>query len=225
MRLGALIAQAEGAAALARRAQRAADKQLNPKGSRRLRAGALAAASRVYARGAALAVATEGVRWVAGADGDARRARAAPRPRRRSIAPRAGCSPTSGRSPRRSTGGCDRDRGPRRELTEMTDPLDNAAAIVGVGAIMPDAPDAAAFWRNVTSGRYSISEVDPERWDPALYYDPDPQGAREDVLEDRRLGPGVGVGSVRLEAPDPAEGGRGDGRRPQVGGRVHARWR
>ena len=57
----------------------------------------------------------------------------------------------------------------------MTDPLDNAAAIVGVGAIMPDAPDRAAFWHNVTSGRYSISEVDPERWDPALYYDPDPK--------------------------------------------------
>ena len=69
MRLGALIAQGEGAAALARRAQRAADKQLNPKGSRRLRAGALAAASRVYARGAALDIATEAVRWVAGADG------------------------------------------------------------------------------------------------------------------------------------------------------------
>src|SRR5512134_307961 len=67
-RLGALIAQAEGAAAFARRAQRAADKQLNPKASKRLRAGALAAASRVYARGAALAVATEGVHWVAGAD-------------------------------------------------------------------------------------------------------------------------------------------------------------
>jgi alkylation response protein AidB-like acyl-CoA dehydrogenase len=69
MRLGALIAQGEGAAALARRAQRAADKQLNPKGSRRLRAGALAAASRVYARGAALVIATEAVRCVAGADG------------------------------------------------------------------------------------------------------------------------------------------------------------
>ena len=57
----------------------------------------------------------------------------------------------------------------------MTDSLDHAAAIVGVGAIMPDAPDAAVFWRNVTTGRYSISDVDPERWDPALYYDPDPK--------------------------------------------------
>jgi alkylation response protein AidB-like acyl-CoA dehydrogenase len=69
LRLGALIAQAEGAAALARRAQRAADKQLNPKASKRLKARPLAAASRVYARGAALAIATEGVHLVAGADG------------------------------------------------------------------------------------------------------------------------------------------------------------
>jgi alkylation response protein AidB-like acyl-CoA dehydrogenase len=70
MRLGALIAQGEGAAAFARRAQRAADKELSPKASRRLRAGALAAASRVYARGAALEIATEAVRWVAAADGE-----------------------------------------------------------------------------------------------------------------------------------------------------------
>ena len=57
----------------------------------------------------------------------------------------------------------------------MPDSLDKAVAIVGVGAILPDAPDAATFWRNMTTGRYSISEVDPDRWDPALYYDPDPQ--------------------------------------------------
>ncbi|GII05555.1 type I polyketide synthase [Planobispora takensis] len=48
-------------------------------------------------------------------------------------------------------------------------------AVVGVGAIMPDAPDAAAFWANVKGGRYSISDVPAERWDPALYYDPDPK--------------------------------------------------
>ncbi|HET8757595.1 MAG TPA: SDR family NAD(P)-dependent oxidoreductase [Solirubrobacteraceae bacterium] len=52
-----------------------------------------------------------------------------------------------------------------------------AAAIVGVGAILPDAPDAGAFWRNVRDGRYSITEVDPARWDPALYYDPDPRAS------------------------------------------------
>ncbi len=57
----------------------------------------------------------------------------------------------------------------------MPESRDNAAAIVGVSAILPDAPDAATFWNNVKTGHYAISEVDPERWDPALYYDPDPK--------------------------------------------------
>ncbi len=47
-------------------------------------------------------------------------------------------------------------------------------AVVGVAAIMPDAPDAATFWQNLREGRYSISDVPPDRWDPELYYDPDP---------------------------------------------------
>jgi alkylation response protein AidB-like acyl-CoA dehydrogenase len=68
LRLGALMAQAEGAAALVKSAHRAATKQLHPKAVRRLRAAPLAAASRVNARGAALTIATEAVRWVAGAD-------------------------------------------------------------------------------------------------------------------------------------------------------------
>lgn len=69
MRLGELIARAEGAAALVRQAQRSGAKQLHPKSAPRLRDAPLATASRVYARGAALAVATEGVRLVAGANG------------------------------------------------------------------------------------------------------------------------------------------------------------
>jgi acyl transferase domain-containing protein/NAD(P)-dependent dehydrogenase (short-subunit alcohol dehydrogenase family)/acyl carrier protein len=50
-----------------------------------------------------------------------------------------------------------------------------AIAIVGVGAILPDAPNAPAFWNNIKEGRYSISEVTPDRWDPALHYDADPK--------------------------------------------------
>ena len=46
-------------------------------------------------------------------------------------------------------------------------------AVVGLGAIMPDAVDADAFWANITGGRYSISDVPTERWDPALYYSAD----------------------------------------------------
>ena len=57
----------------------------------------------------------------------------------------------------------------------MGDHLDRAVAVVGVGAIMPDAPDAATFWENIKQGRYSISDVDPSRWDPQLYYDSDPK--------------------------------------------------
>ena len=48
-----------------------------------------------------------------------------------------------------------------------------AIAIVGVGAILPDACNVAAFWDNVKNGRYSISEVSKDRWDPDLYYDAD----------------------------------------------------
>ncbi|HEV2470077.1 MAG TPA: beta-ketoacyl synthase N-terminal-like domain-containing protein, partial [Candidatus Sulfotelmatobacter sp.] len=50
-----------------------------------------------------------------------------------------------------------------------------AIAIVGAGAILPDAPHARAFWNNIKKGRYSVTEVDRDRWDPKLYYDPDPK--------------------------------------------------
>ena len=49
-----------------------------------------------------------------------------------------------------------------------------AIAIVGLGAVLPDAPNVPAFWDNVKSSRYSITDVMPDRWDPALYYDADP---------------------------------------------------
>jgi len=49
-----------------------------------------------------------------------------------------------------------------------------AIAIVGAGAVLPDAANVATFWQNVRNGLYSISAVQPDRWDPALYYDADP---------------------------------------------------
>ncbi len=56
----------------------------------------------------------------------------------------------------------------------MEDTANRAIAIVGAGAILPDAANVAAFWENVKNGRYSIREVAQDRWDPTYYYDPDP---------------------------------------------------
>jgi len=57
----------------------------------------------------------------------------------------------------------------------MENTAHRAIAIVGVGAVLPDAPNAAAFWENIKNARYSITEVTPDRWDPTYYYDPDPK--------------------------------------------------
>ncbi|MBP6788600.1 MAG: hypothetical protein KA170_13490 [Candidatus Promineofilum sp.] len=54
------------------------------------------------------------------------------------------------------------------------DSAERAIAIVGVGAILPDAPNAAAFWKNIVGKRYSITETPADRWNIADYYDPDP---------------------------------------------------
>jgi alkylation response protein AidB-like acyl-CoA dehydrogenase len=67
LRLGELVAHAECAAALARRAAAAAAGDLPAKADRRFDADALAAISRVFAREAVMKVAEEGVRWVVGA--------------------------------------------------------------------------------------------------------------------------------------------------------------
>jgi alkylation response protein AidB-like acyl-CoA dehydrogenase len=69
LRLGELIAHAECAGSLARRAALIADNKLNEKANRRFDAIAIAAISRIFAREAALKVSEEGVRWVIGAGG------------------------------------------------------------------------------------------------------------------------------------------------------------
>ena len=103
----------------------------------------------------------------------------------------------------------------------MTQP--EPIAIVGISAIMPDAPTAQDFWSNIRGGRYSISDVPAERWDPELFYDADPYIHRgQDVLEDRRLGPGVPVGADGVEAAHPAERGRALRRGPDVVGQRRA---
>src|SRR5512146_1537074 len=59
--------------------------------------------------------------------------------------------------------------------TPSGSPRRQPIAIVGLGAIMPDAPTGAAFWANITGGHYGITDVPKDRWDSELYYDPDPR--------------------------------------------------
>ncbi|MEU7062365.1 SDR family NAD(P)-dependent oxidoreductase [Streptomyces sp. NPDC046161] len=57
------------------------------------------------------------------------------------------------------------------------DPLD--IAVIGMACAYPGAPDLAAYWAMVLAGTDAVTEVPPERWDPALYYDADPARAGE----------------------------------------------
>jgi alkylation response protein AidB-like acyl-CoA dehydrogenase len=65
-RFGELIAYAEGAASLARRAARAAQGNLNPKAHTRFTPENLATLSRISARDSALKIVSEGARWIGG---------------------------------------------------------------------------------------------------------------------------------------------------------------
>ena len=107
----------------------------------------------------------------------------------------------------------------------MTDDAGRAIAVVGVGAILPDAPDAATFWAEPRSRPLQITDVCPTAGIPTLYYDPDPQGARQDLLEDRRLGARWNWDPLDWQPPDPAAGRRRHGRRPEVGRRLQPRRR
>ncbi|MDR0292489.1 MAG: hypothetical protein LBI01_07060, partial [Elusimicrobium sp.] len=47
-------------------------------------------------------------------------------------------------------------------------------AVVGIGAIMPEALNKDIFWQNIISGKNCITEVSKEtHWDPDLFYSPD----------------------------------------------------
>ncbi|MCW5828217.1 MAG: SDR family NAD(P)-dependent oxidoreductase [Deltaproteobacteria bacterium] len=46
-------------------------------------------------------------------------------------------------------------------------------AIIGLGGMFPDAQNIPEFWRNITTGKYSIREVPEDRWATRLFYSPD----------------------------------------------------
>ncbi|MFP2931579.1 beta-ketoacyl synthase N-terminal-like domain-containing protein, partial [Pyxidicoccus sp. 3LG] len=51
-------------------------------------------------------------------------------------------------------------------------------AIVGMACRFPGAPDKERFWENLAGGVCSIQEVPRERWDPSLFYSPEPGPGR-----------------------------------------------
>ncbi|MEU3063756.1 SDR family oxidoreductase [Streptomyces subrutilus] len=67
------------------------------------------------------------------------------------------------------------DDGRERALGPAPAPLD--VAIVGMACMFPQAPDLAAFWAHVLDGHDAVTEVPPERWDPAVHYSPEPGAA------------------------------------------------
>ncbi|MEZ4235218.1 MAG: beta-ketoacyl synthase N-terminal-like domain-containing protein [Myxococcota bacterium] len=51
-----------------------------------------------------------------------------------------------------------------------------AVAIIGIGCRFPGGSTGVeAYWDNIVAGRYAIGEVPPDRWDPGLFYDADPE--------------------------------------------------
>ena len=46
-------------------------------------------------------------------------------------------------------------------------------AIIGIGALVPDANNKEEFWQNIISGKNSITEVPQTVWDSKLFYSPD----------------------------------------------------
>jgi malonyl CoA-acyl carrier protein transacylase len=48
-------------------------------------------------------------------------------------------------------------------------------AIIGLGAVMPEADNVEKFWSNIESGKDCIGEVPADRWDWKLYFDADPK--------------------------------------------------
>lgn len=60
-------------------------------------------------------------------------------------------------------------------------PADDAVAVIGMSCRFPGARDYTEFWRNLAAGVDSVREVPPQRWDPNLHYDSDPQAPGKSV--------------------------------------------
>ncbi|MGI9658319.1 MAG: beta-ketoacyl synthase N-terminal-like domain-containing protein, partial [Gaiellaceae bacterium] len=59
------------------------------------------------------------------------------------------------------------------EPAQAKSPPPADVAIIGMSAVLPGAADLATYWSNILSGVNSIREVDPERWNPEIFFDPE----------------------------------------------------
>ena len=54
----------------------------------------------------------------------------------------------------------------------MSRPRGFDVAIVGMACRFPGAGDLFAYWENILAGKDCITDVPPDRWDPAVFFDP-----------------------------------------------------
>jgi len=78
-----------------------------------------------------------------------------------------------------------------------------AIAIVGLGAILPDAFNVPAFWENIANRRYSIADVPEDRWSVAKYYDPDPAAPDKTYAKIGAYVRGYQLDALKLGLPIP----------------------
>jgi acyl transferase domain-containing protein/acyl carrier protein/NAD(P)-dependent dehydrogenase (short-subunit alcohol dehydrogenase family) len=57
---------------------------------------------------------------------------------------------------------------------------ENRIAIIGMSAVFPGARDLAEYWDNILEGKYTVTEVPPDRWQLETYFDENPR-ARDKV--------------------------------------------
>jgi acyl transferase domain-containing protein len=85
-------------------------------------------------------------------------------------------------------------------------------AVIGVGAVLPKASCARAFWENIVNGVDAISEIPAHRWDWRLYFDADRQAPDKiyskwgGFLDDMPFDPmRYGIPPASIKAVDPLQ--------------------
>ncbi len=105
----------------------------------------------------------------------------------------------------------------------MEDTADRAIAIVGAGAVLPDATNVAAFWENVKKHPLQYHRSNAKPLDIALYYDPDHSAPNKTYSKIGGLGKRARLGTHAMASRDSTAGGQCHGQSPKMGDLLHAR--